>query len=283
MTLNRRQLLAALPAVSLLGARAHAGEVMQYRYRDNANTSRRDAYQVELLTLALELTVASDGPYRIVRVSEPVTPRRLLLEMNDGRRINIFVGAQRSANAGLAHHEQLAVPFSILDRLVGYRALIVRREDLARFAAIETLDQLKRLRAGQGRDWLDARILRHNGFRMDDSGQLDTLLPMLANKRFDFVPLGIVEVESVLARHEDIAAQLAVVPRLAIEYPLPVVYFVSKRHPALADRLLRGLQAASANGGFDKLVLKFFGRELKAMRTESGRHFMLSNPFLPAG
>lgn len=279
--LTRRQALAALPSIALAGPGALAGEVMEYRYRDRANTARRDAYQVALLNLALDKTVRTDGPYRVVRLGEPVTPRRLLLEMNDGRRINVFAAAARAVHAGLAHHEQLAVPFSILDRLVGYRVLIIRRADLARFEAIETLEQLKRIRAGQGRDWIDSRILRHNGFRLDDTGQLGTLLPMLANRRFDYVPIGVVEAASVLERHPDIAAQLTVVPQLAIEYPLPMIYYVSNKHPALAARLLRGLQAAKQDGSFDKLMRKHFGAELKMIRHAGQRHFMIANPFLP--
>lgn len=279
--LTRRQALAVLPSIALPGPGALAREVMVYRYRDKANTERRDAYQLELLALALDRTVDSDGPYRIVRFSERVTPRRLLMEMNDGRRINIFVGASRTVQGGVGHHEQLAVPFSIVDRLVGFRVPIVRRADLPRFRAIQTIDQLKRLRAGQGGDWIDSRILRHNGFRLDDSGQLDTLLPMLASQRFDYVPIGIVEVESLLAQHPDIAAQLTVLPGMAIEYPLPMIFYVSNKFPAMGARLHRGLRAARTDGSFDRLLRKHFGTELKVIRNGVKRHFVIANPFLP--
>lgn len=281
LMLKRRQLLALLSTLPLTGPNAGASDIMEYRYRDKANTARRDAYQIALLKLALDKTEARDGPYRIVHFNEQVTPRRLLLEMNDGRRINIFVGAARTANAGLAHHEHIAVPFSILGRLVGFRVPIVHRSDLARFAAIDTLEQLKRMRAGQGADWIDSRILRHNGFRLDDSGQLSNLLPMLALRRFDYLPIGIVEVDSLLARHPDIAAQFAVAPGLAIEYPLPMIYYVSNKVPELAARLLRGLRAADRDGSVEQLMRKHFGAELKVIRQGGARHFKIANPFLP--
>jgi len=279
MMQSRRHILAAL---ALLGPMpwVRGQPIDTYKYRDTGRISKRDDYQARLLALALEKTVATDGPYALNRVVATYSPRRMLQEMSEGKRINIFVGTGQAHGPGLASNEQICVPFPIFDALLGYRHLIMRKEDEDRFSAISTLDQLKRLRAGQGHEWLDARILRHNGFRVDDSGNLDNLLPMLHSRRFDYVPMSIVEVQSLIERHPDLADQLMIAPGIAIQYTLPSVFFVSKKFPALAARLERGLLLAKKDGSFDHLLRTTFRKELQAMAAPATRRFTIVNPFL---
>lgn len=285
MMRSRRHMFDSLAALALLGMNPPSGAreraLAEFKYRDTGQMSKRDDYQAELLALALERTVAGHGPYRVLRVQENFTPRRLDHEMNEGKRINVFVGPARGASPAIAPYRHLAVPVSILDRLLGYRSLIVRREDAERFSRIGTLEQLRRMRAGQGHDWLDARILRHNGFRVDDSGNLDNLLPMLINKRFDYLPISIIEVASLLERQPELGERLTVVPGLAIGYPLPCVFFVSSKYPALAARLEQGLLMARQDGSFQRLFQSTFRKELQAIAVKDTRHFQIANPFLP--
>lgn len=284
MMTARRRLLAALAVPGLAGPLAWAQEVSDYRYRDNGWTGKREHYQTRLLALALEKTLATHGPYRLTRVVDTLTPRRLLQEMNDGKRINVFVGHARTEGPGIALNEQLPVAFSILDKLPGFRSLIIRRDDLARFAELRTVEQLKQLRAGQGHEWVDARILRHNGFRVDDSGNLDRLLPMLSNKRFDYLPMSIIEAESLLQRHRErthaTSDELMIAPTIAIQYPLQAFFYVSRKFPIMAARLELGLTRAKTDGSFDALLRSSFRSELRTVAEQHPRHFAIVNPFL---
>jgi hypothetical protein len=88
-----------------------------------------------------------------------MSPQRVAQELlMPGGRINIF--ARHLAGTGTA------IPASApaIDKgLLGYRMFLVRDADLPRFA-VRTLDDLRKLRVGQGKDWIDVPILRKAGF-----------------------------------------------------------------------------------------------------------------------
>lgn len=281
MRQSRRDLLGTLGALPLLGwHNAHARALPEYKYRDTGSMWRRDDYQAKLLALALDKTVPSHGPYRLSRVTVDSPPRRLAQQVDEGRLINVLVGPAVMRGVGAGPIPLRPIHFSVLDRLLGYRRLIIRREDLDRFAAVQTVAQLRHLRAGQGHDWLDARILRHNGFRVDDSGALENLLPMLSSKRFDYVALSIIEVDSLLQRHPDLASGLAIAPGIAIEYSLPSIFYVSNKFPEMAERLGQGLLMAKRDGSFARLFDATFGQELRVINAKGVRDFQIVNPFL---
>lgn len=100
---------------------------------------------------------------------------------------------------------------------------------------------------------------------------------MLANQRFDYLPMSVIEVESALAQHP----QLAVVPELLLYYPLPTVFYVSAHEPRLAERLEAGLAMAKKDGTLDELLTHYFQKELQEVKTSPGRYFVLDNPLLP--
>lgn len=278
---RRRRLLGTLGALPLMGWNgASATEVPEYKYRDTGTMWRRDDYQARLLALALDKTVRTHGPYRLSRVTDTSPARRLVQQMNEGQRINVLVGPAVMRGVGAGPIPLLPIHFSVLDRLLGFRRLIIRREELDRFARVQTAAELQHLRAGQGHDWLDARILRHNGFRVDDSGNLDNLLPMLNSKRFDYVALSIIEVDSLLERHPDLAPGLTVAPGIAISYPLPSIFYVSNKFPAMAERLEQGLLSAKKDGSFGRLFGATFEPELRVIAAKGMRDFQIANPFL---
>jgi hypothetical protein len=70
--------------------------------------------------------------------------------------------------------------------LLGYRMFLVREADLPRFATVRTLDDLRKLRVGQGKDWIDVPILRKAGFPVVEGTSYPGLFAMLAAGRFDF-------------------------------------------------------------------------------------------------
>lgn len=72
----------ALASWALGAWEVRAAPVMAYRYWDWGRTPRRDDYQVAALTLALEKTVASYGPFSVTRVSDPMSTARVHREAN---------------------------------------------------------------------------------------------------------------------------------------------------------------------------------------------------------
>ncbi len=255
---------------------------MEYRYAERGNTPKRDDYQVEVLRLALDKTVSSFGPYSIIRVVEAYSPRRLRRDTNDGRRVNVYVGPWRVQHNDSPNERNIAIGVPIMGDLLGYRQLIVRRADLPIFNGISTASQLKPMVAGLGRDWADVKVLRHNGYRVEDHANLRSLLPMLANKRFDYLPMSVTEVESLFEGYASLSADLAVVQGLLMQYPFPAIFYVSGQRPVLATRLEKGLMLAKKDGSLDELLQRTFRSEIRALKAEPMREFVLENPFLPA-
>lgn len=118
---------------------------------------------------------------------------------------------------------------------------------------MRTLEALRRLRAGAGTFWSDTQILRANGFTVETTIKFDSLFRMLKAGRFDFIPRTREEIDAELAFH---AGQgFAELPGLALQYRQPLYFFVARDKPQLAERLLRGLNLAAADGSFDALFM----------------------------
>jgi hypothetical protein len=275
----RRAVLLTLATLALgaWNARA-ASETMAYRYWDWGKTPKRDDYQVAALTLALQKTTPAYGPFSVLRVLDSMSTSRARLEVHAGKRINVHAGPWRDLDAGEPLERSHLIGTAVMGGLLGYRRLIVRKEDLPKYKSI-TEAQLKKLVAGQGRGWVDVAVLRHNGYQVEDSGNLATLLDMLINQRFDYLPISVIEADSLL--HAQAADQLTLVPELTLYYPLPVVYYVSPGAPKLAERLEAGLAEAKSDGSLDELTARHFKKEIQQVKASAHRCFILSNPLLP--
>ena len=256
--------------------------VHAYRMWDWGETPARSKYEMEVLRMALQKTVPEYGPFSTKRLVDRYSTLRIRREVNQAASINLHVGPWRSQEDIPVGERNIAIDVPLLQGTLGCRRLIVRRADLPAFARIGSSEEIKRLTAGLGRGWTDVRIFRHNGYKVDDSGNGATLLAMLANRRFDYLPLGAIEVNDVLARSPQLAAKLAVVPNLQIYYPLPVVFYVSPKTPVLAKRLREGLRMVQKDGSMDKAFAQAFPNDVCGVKDPAMRHFILANPFVPA-
>lgn len=273
-----RFLLALCIALAISPA---SSATMEYRYWDWGKTKKRDDYQVLVLQLALDKTKAEYGPYRIVRVLESFSTLRLRREVSEGVRVNIHAAPWRVQNPDNPHDRAIPINTSIMGGLLGYRKLLIRRADLEKFSHIQSAGELKKLVAGQGRAWVDVAVYRHNGYTVDDRANLPNLLPMLLNQRFDYLPMSVVEIDSVLAQNAEFAGELAVAPGILIQYPLPLMFYVSAKAPLLAERVARGLAMAKKDGSLDELLHRYFRKEFHALQTDTTREFVLVNPYIP--
>ena len=168
-----------------------------------------------------------------------------------------------------------------IDRgLMGWRLLLVRRSELAQWARVRSLKALSERVAGQGHDWPDTTILRANGLQVGTSSGYDALFRMLAAGRVDYFPRSILEIDAEMAggRYPD----LAIVPNLMLHYPAAAYLFVSPRRPDLAADLKTGLEAAVADGSFQRLHHEQYSAALKAHPISRHAVLKLSNPLLPA-
>ncbi|MDP5240971.1 hypothetical protein Q9Q94_15625 [Uliginosibacterium sp. 31-16] len=263
-------LAAVLLAVSL---QTHAADVtVIYNKNEPKNF-------IALLQDALEHT-KSEGAYSIKPTDTALPTARMIDEIADNTgTISIMT---RGSNI---EEEKRLLPIRIpLDKgLLGYRIMLVRKQDLPKFAAIQSVDELKLLRVGQGSRWPDTKILEGAGFKVTKGYYAAGLLRMLNEDRFDMFARATWEATGNL---EDAKKQglddLVIEPSLAVFYPYPRIFMVSRKGdgPALAARIERGLRLMIKDGSFDKAFNDFFGPAIESTQLRERKIFRVDNKLL---
>jgi len=246
--------------------------------RPESEHDSRYLYDWEVLRMALEKSRSSFGPYELHQAAQYMSPARVTAEAAGPGPINLFV---RATSVQL---EQQFRPVRIpVDRgLIGYRLLLVRNEDLPQFAGVNTLDQLRRFRIGQGKGWVDVGILQAAGFKVVEGNNYDGLFSMLTVKRFDALSRSVDEaLREYDERHEQVGFEVE--PSLALYYPL-ARYFFTRRDAegeVLARRLEAGLEAMVQDGSLQALFMTYKGPLIKRSGLALRRLFRIPNPSLP--
>lgn len=237
-------------------------------------------YFSKVLDLALAKTAPQYGPYRLTAVDLKANNPRLNKLLEDGEAINVLL-----ASPNRERHERLRAVNIPLDKgLLGYRVMMIRSQDAERFAAVRQVEDLKRIRIGQGHDWEDAHILAAAGFDLERPSDFTTLFDMLAGGRFLGFPRAIYEIgpeiEHYMAQgHQGIEAERTVM----IHYPSTRIAYVNRNNEALARRLETGLRMAITDGSFDRLF-HHHPMVVRALTVANFRHrriFEVANPRLP--
>ncbi len=273
-----RRMLVVIATCLALGACSSAPDELVVRHRRPKSAGdARNEYFVRVLGLALQKTEATDGPFRLVESTVAVAGDRSLEAVAAG-----ILDVDWRLTSKEREEQFLPVRFPLLKGLSGYRVLLIREGDQGRFDEVRTLEDLRKLKAGQGTGWLDVDILRANDLPVVEVEGYDTLFFLLAQGRFDYFPRNVSEIVEEARAHRD--RGLAVERGLLLHYPVAEYFFVSPQKAALADRLARGLSLALRDGSFDELFRGFPSHKLVLEKVgEHGRRILeLRNPLLPA-
>jgi hypothetical protein len=139
---------------------------------------------------------------------------------------------------------------------------------------VRSASQLKKFVAGQGHDWPDTAILRASGLPVEASSTYEGMFKMLEAGRIDYFPRAVQQVFAEGGRYPS----LAVEPHIALRYPTDAYFFVNRRNTRLAAEVQRGLEAAIADGSFDRLFYSYFAPQIAAAGLERRRIIELPNP-----
>jgi ABC-type amino acid transport substrate-binding protein len=241
--------------------------------------SRYD-YDWAVLRTALTKTIPAFGPFAMRRSDQVMSWQRIAEEVKrPGGRINILA---RSTSTEL---EQQLLPVRLpIDRgLLGYRVLLVRDADLPRFAAVHTLDDLRKFSVGQGKDWIDVPILRAAGLRVVEGTTYRGLFAMLDVGRFDFFSRALDEAGRELEERRDTHPHMAAEPTLLMYYPLPLYFFLRRDAEGrqLARRIEAGMEMMIKDGSLNALFQKYKGDSIRGGALHKRRLLTLPNPQLP--
>ncbi len=232
----------------------------------------RFAYSLRLLALALDR-----GAYPAqLRLVGGLTQLRQARELLDDQ---LDVGLLPS-NSTASEQGVLAVKVPIRRGLLGLRLLLARRELADEVARVSSLAQLQqRYTLGHGADWGDLGLLRRGGFRVVTSATYSGLFRMLEVGRFDLMSRGVSEVWDELEQPRLAGSgRLAVVPGIAMFYPLDDYFWVNPARPDLARAIEIGLPRARADGSFDALFRKQYQSALRKAELGARRIFKLPMP-----
>ncbi|WP_338848095.1 hypothetical protein V8J88_04635 [Massilia sp. W12] len=282
---QRRRFFLAAGAACLTPwpARAAQSSAPQVFHHPSAESSHDSRYQYdwEVLRMALERTEERYGPYAMEASEEKMTPARVTQEMlstAEQSRLNVMV---RATNPGL---EQKLRPIRIpVDRgLLGFRIFLVRKANLPQFAAVRTLDDLRRLRAGQGRGWVDVQILQAAGLPVVEGSNYEGLFGMLQSQRFDYFSRAADEALREFQERSSHFPELAIEPSLLLHYPLPRYFFVRRdaQGGLLAERIESGLEAMLKEGSLQAVFLKHKADLIARAGLSQRRVLKIPNPTL---
>lgn len=239
----------------------------------NMRSSVQSDYIYDLLKLALAY---SENTYTFNSTSEIYSRPRMMESIKNGNISLMWGGTSEEMESDF-----IPVRIDVYRGLMNHRLFFIRAGDQARFDKINTLDDLRQVKFGQGRSWQDAKILESAGLTVIKTTKKPSLFYMLDGERFDAFPRGASEAWTELKAFPDL--KLTVEKNLVLIYPLPTYFFVSKHDPELAQELEKGLESAIADGSFDTFF--YSAPEVKEALQKSEfskrRALHIKNPFLP--
>lgn len=228
---------------------------------------QRDIYLIEVLEQALK---AANYSAELNFVAVHPHQQRTLLMLSQGE-VDIHWGMTSTAREQLA----TAIKVPLFKGLIGWRVLLINQEYGAQFAAINDASQLKSLKALQGHDWPDTKILTQNGYTVLAQANYEQMFKLLALGRGDYFPRSVIEVHSELAARKDLP--LMIEPHLLLKYPTAFYFFVNKEKVELSAALQTGLTTMLNNGEFDAIFARYFAHFLTDLKLEERRVFELES------
>ena len=233
-----------------------------------------DRYNIKILELALARV---DTRYKIqVGVNDGSTQARYIEDVNAGKLDLMWAATDENFEKVL-----LPVRIPLLKGLLGHRIFLIHKKDQYKFDQVNTLEDLKRLKLGQGTTWADTKILESNGLNVVKTNKYESLLYMLDGGRFDAFPRGIQEPWGEVNKIPGL--ELAVEKRIMLVYKMPFYFFVARDNRKLARDLEEGLNSIIADGTFDQV---FFAdpsirKAVELADLKNRKVFYLDNPNLP--
>ncbi len=255
-------------------------EMVVIYQRPESDIDTRNDYHIELLRVALEKTSAKYGPFRLKPTKTVMNEIRIVKML-----INGMEGVDVMFRPTSKEDERQLNPVRIpLDKgLLGYRIFLIHKKDQPKFRSITSLDKLKKLKVGQGRDWNDVKIYEHNNFKIVTGLVYEGLFEMLLKGRFDYFARGVEEAYPEYEARRKEMPDLHVEESIVLNYPFPRYFWVSnnKKGDFLRERLVEGLEIMIKDGSFEQIFRKYKSDAINMANLKSRKVFRIENSFLP--
>jgi ABC-type amino acid transport substrate-binding protein len=239
--------------------------------RPESEPDVRSRYTQRLLELVLQRAYLT---YRVELNPVRMQQGRAIVRLKSGDGIEVL-----STMTSLEREQEMQPIRIPIDKgLIGWRLLLINKSQAAKFKSVATLDDLRKLTAGQGADWPDTRIMRANGLNVYGTSNYDSLFNMLESERIDYFPRSVTEIWAELDVYQQ---RLTVEPSIVLHYSTAIYFFVRKGNTRLATDIREGLEKMIADGSFEKMFDEYFGDTIRRTRFKDRRVFELNNPLMP--
>jgi len=258
----------------LVNTATYANKIDLVRYIDSKDfPDPKQSYFVDLLTLSLEASKDRFGSYKLQPINIEMAQARtsIMLQRNE------YIDLTWRMTSQVLEQQLQAIYFPILKGLMGHRIFIIRKDQQHLFTKDLSLNALKGIHLGQGKNWPDTEILLENGFKVSQ-GRSNDLIEMLKKNRFNYFPRALHEPWLEIANEET----LTVEKHLMLQYPAPVFFFVNKENNRLQQRLTFGLNKLLESGRFEEFFLNHpvTAGILTKAQVKKRVAFTLNNPLL---
>lgn len=238
----------------------------------------RDLYHSQLLEQIFAHSKEKDN-VEITLYPKSIPHHRAFKYLADNKDVDILVGYATEER----EQKYRSVPIPIIKGINGWRLSLVHKDNQEVFRNVDSLSKLRVFRPGIYHAWKDRDILEANQLNPITGSDFVGLYRMLNNKRFDFLPRSILEIDNestVLIK--DHKLNLVAEPHFMMVYPTALYFYVNKDNSTLAMNIEEGLEAIIANGVFDDIFYQHYGDLLDKLKKQNRHIIQLTNPTLPS-
>ena len=251
---------------------------MKINFWNGNKSDVRQVYERKVLEATLAATEQAHGDWTLENDCTDFPTIEGEASVFRSKGFDVF--ATVAGNPKLANECKIVINTPLMKGLLGYRLLIVREDDLPRFAQVGTAGQLQKLSLGIPFSWADAALFRFNGYNVVEGGTYDELFERLKAGEFDYVSLGANEIEEAYEARALPLGGLSLETSILIYYPFPLLFYVNPDKPELAERIEEGLDCIIENGSLDRLFEEQYGNLGARQRLKDRTMFRLKNPNL---
>lgn len=248
---------------------AHSTQVYTYVGAEYTNDPRH-LYIKSLIKLALNKTKNEFGSFILKKTDQNENPARLFKQIDNNTYENFFFSASITDEILKKYH---VIEIPVYRGSISYRIAFTNKKISC---SKMTVEKIKESTTIQGVGWLDSKILKANGFQMEEISHYDQMFKMIIHNRVDYFYRGINEITHEL----NLYPKLIVEPCFALHYPLPKFFITNIKNRNNADRLELGLEGAYKDGSFIKLWQDHFLANIKKLKLNERKLIELNNPFI---
>ncbi|MES2825537.1 MAG: hypothetical protein V4732_18190 [Pseudomonadota bacterium] len=235
-------------------------------------------YFRELLRLSLEKTLDTYGSYKIIASPANLTPKRLIVAAEQNLYPNlVFEMAYDEEYDTSSKIDYVLFPVDL--GAMGHRICFVNPAIQETIKHTKTLADLRKYTIGQGINWADSIILRHNGFAVKEFDNFANIFKMLAAGRVDLFCHGSNQVMNDYNNFKN-EVELFYDKSFSLKYPLPRFFYLNSKNQQLKKRIEAGFKLSYNDGSLLKLWKKHFEKSMEFANLGQRKVFFLENPLI---